>query len=199
MNAISKEQFLQWAATHGLTLDPKYPQAAVLHYTAGGDSRFWAVPTEPQRRPRFITTLLERLGEWETCYVWRHLGRWPQPGKMNPGRPNERVEYQILRGLGLPMGTADVVCFSRDEIDLLITLIFSTTIFGWSVGHDLYIVPDHARQILQTNHHDAIYVKFREAGHVDAWVAALAEAGFALPNDLPDATFKRPSWMPDVE
>jgi hypothetical protein len=195
VTSVSEAEFLRWAATRGLAPDSDYPQSAVLKYRAGGESRFWLVPPQPERRPYFIAMLLELLGEWEACYVWRHSGSWPGVYDMT-GRVNDRIEYQILRGIGMPMASADVVCFSRGEIDLLITLIFSTTIFGWSVGEDLYIVPDHARQILQTDHHDVIHVDFRDANDVDRWVAAMADEGFDLPDDPPDATFERPPWMP---
>jgi len=85
--------------------------------------------------------------------------------------------------------------FSHDESDTLITLIFSTTIFGWSVGEELYVVPDHARYILQTDHHDAIHVSFRNPEEVKRWTSVMAERGFPLPDKVPDETFRRPTWM----
>jgi hypothetical protein len=78
---------------------------------------------------------------------------------------------------------------------MLITLLFSTTFFGWSVGEVLYVVPDHAQQLIQTDHHDAVHVSFRTAGEVKRWVDSMAEEGFDLPDELPDETFKRPTWM----
>jgi hypothetical protein len=39
-----------------------------------------------------------------------------------------------MKLIDLPMGTADVVRFDRGEIDRLITLVFSTSIFGWFVN-----------------------------------------------------------------
>jgi hypothetical protein len=88
---------------------------------------------------------------------------------------------------------------SRSTADLsaLITLLFSTTIFGWSVGEDLLVVPDHARQLIQTDHHGVIHVSFRSVGDIEHWVSAMSRIGFDLPEDLPDETFKRPGWMPE--
>jgi hypothetical protein len=102
---------------------------------------------------------------------------------------------RILKGLGVPLGTADVVEFMRDEFDMLLTLIYSTTVFGVSVGEDLYIVPNDGRCILQTDHHDVIHVHFRQSAEVDRWVSEMAMRGFPLPEDLPDETFKQPPWM----
>jgi hypothetical protein len=85
---------------------------------------------------------------------------------------------------------------NRSEREALVTLLFSTTVFGWSVNEDVYVVPDHARQILQTDHHhDVVHVSFPAHGDMEDWVAKMSEEGFDLPHDPPDATFKRPSWM----
>lgn len=97
------------------------------------------------------------------------------------------------------MGTANVVTFERAELDKLVTLMFSTTIFGWSVDDDLYVVPDHARYILQTDHHNVIHVSCRSSADIDEWVSQMEERDFALPEELPDSTFKQPDWMKGEE
>ena len=194
MKSISEADFLQWAATKGLHLDPQYPQSAVLKFhDAPEDARFWEVPFEPHRRPHFIASLLDLLGDWQLCYVWRHMGSWPS--SVDSLRINDVVEFQILHGLGLPLGTADVVEFSRKELEKLVTLLFSTTVFGWSVGEDLYVVPDHGRAMLQTDHHGVIHVIGRDSADVQHWVTEMKHAGFSLPEAVPDSTFKIPSWM----
>jgi hypothetical protein len=197
MRTVSEHDFLSWAKGKGLVLDPQYPDAAVLDFSTGSDARFWTVPPEPERRPYLIASLLELLGDWQTCYAWRHLGSWPLPDVVDSRRINDVVELQILRGLGLPLGTADIVAFEHSDLDTLTTLLFSTTIFGWSVGEDLYIVPDHAQQILQTDHHGVIHVSFRDTAAIGSWVSEMAQRGFDLPDELPDETFRRPRWMPE--
>jgi hypothetical protein len=106
------------------------------------------------------------------------------------------VEYQILKGLGLPAGTADVVEFTHAESTVLLTLLFSSTIFGQSDADDLYVVPNHAQYLLQTDHHHVIHVVFRDSEDVEPLVSQMAERGFPLPDELPDETFKKPPWMP---
>jgi len=194
MKSISEAQFLEWATAKGLHLDPQYPHSAVLTFAdARKEARFWEVPSDANGRPHFVESLLKLLGDWQVCYAWRHLGSWPL--NVDPLRINEVVEHNILKGLGLPLGTADVVEFSREEIDKLATLMFSTTIFGCSVYEDLYVVPDHAQGLLQTDHHDVIHVLCRDPGDIRRWIEGMEQAGYPLPEDLPDSTFKRPSWM----
>jgi hypothetical protein len=137
--------------------------------------------------------MLDLLGDWASCFVWKHSGSWPSSA--NPERINDVVELRILSGLGLPLGTSEVVEFGRAEFDSLVTLIFSSTIFGWSVRDDLYVIPDHARCIMQTDHHDVVHVSFRDGEDLKRFVAGMENRGFPLPDDAPDATFKTRSWM----
>jgi hypothetical protein len=193
MQTLTEPEFLAWADRAGLALDPRYPESAVLVHPDPDQDRFWEIPAEPECRPYFIVSLLELMGDWQACYAWRHLGAWPESADRL--RINDVVELQILRGLGLPLGTGDVVKFERAELDKLVTLMFSTTVFGWSVGDDLYVVPEDARYILKTDHHDVIHVSFRNSADVDVWISQMQERGFSLPTDVPDATFKQPDWM----
>jgi hypothetical protein len=195
MNTVAPDEFLQWASAKGLRLDPKYPESAVLDFQSHTESRFWVVPPQPELRPYFLASLIDLMGEWQTCYAWRHLGNWPDSQCIDPPRINNAVEMLILKGLGLPLGTSAVVQFDRRERESLVTLLFSTTVFGWSVGEDVYVVPDHARQIIQTDHHNVVHVSFVDAGDLKRWVSKMSDEGFDLPDELPDATFKRPPWM----
>jgi hypothetical protein len=196
MKTLTEGTFLAWAESAGMCLDPRYPQSAVLVFRPDPQQdRFWEVPVEAEQRPYFLLSFLELMGDWQECYAWRHLGGWPSSG--TPRHINDAVERHILNGVGLPLGTADVVSFERAELDKLVTLMFSTTVFGWSVGDDLYVVPDHARYILQTDHHNVIHVSCRTSADVDEWVKQMEERGFSLPEDLPDSTFKRPTWLKD--
>ena len=194
MRSLSEKQFLDWASTRGIGVDENYPQLAVLTFKPDpNEDRFWETPPNPERRPYFALSLLELMGDWQSCYVWRHMGSWPESA--DALRINDNVELQILSGLGLPLGTADIVEFTRNELHKLVTLIFSTTIFGWSVGEDLYIVPDHGRFIVKTDHHNVVHVSFRNVADRDEFVKEMSSSGFSLPEELPDETFKRPDWM----
>jgi len=194
MRKLSESHFLNWAKEAGIHLDDRYPQSAVLTFRGESEQdRFWSVPDRPERRPYFFLSLLDLMGDWRSCYVWRHLGSWPTSA--NPFRINDVVELAIFRGLQLPLGTTDVVEFSREEMDKLVTLIFATTVFGWSVGEDLYVVPDHARHLMQTDHHEVIHVSFRNSQDLSSFVTEMKEREFPLPEDVPDRTFKQPAWM----
>jgi hypothetical protein len=198
MKTHPEEGFVAWAERSGFQIDPRYPESAVLTFRPDKEhDRFWRVPNPPERRPYFIASLLECMGAWQACYAWRHLGSWPRSAV--PERINDVVELRILEGLGLPLGTNAVVEFSRAEYDRLVTLLFSTTIFGWSVGEDLYVVPDHGQHLLQTDHHGVIHVSFRTEDSLNHCIAEMDRRGFPLPDEVPDPTFKPPRWMKNSE
>jgi hypothetical protein len=68
-----------------MVLDPAYPNSAVVGFQGGhSDARFWLVPEKPERRPHFMATMLELMGDWTSCCVWRHLGSWPAPFRRRP-------------------------------------------------------------------------------------------------------------------
>lgn len=194
MKTLSKADFIAWVRGRRIDLHESYPTTAILSFTPElGHDRFWCVPRAPERRPSFIAAILDLLGNWASCFVWRHSGSWPSAA--DPERTNDVVELRILRGLGLPLGTSEVVEFTRTELDALVTLIFSNTIFGWSITDDMYVIPDDARWIIQTDHHDVIHVSFRHPEDLERFAKEMEDRGFPLPDKVPDATFKTPNWM----
>jgi hypothetical protein len=109
--------------------------------------------------------------------------------------PGEAVAGVLLNGAGVPNEYAGAACFQAGEVGRVIALLYASLAFGWSVADDLFVIPDHGRQFLQTDHHGVVHVCFAVAGRVQGYVEHMAADGFLLPNDLPDETFKRSEWM----
>jgi hypothetical protein len=196
MKTHSEPAFLRWAEKRGIVVDPAYPNSAALTFqNQSHESRFWVVPARPERRPGFMLSLLDLMGTWQACFVWRHLGAWPSEANIDALRINDCVEFEILRGLGAPLGSNKIIEFQQNESTRLVMLLFSTSIFGWSVGEDLYVVPSTGRCFLKTDHHGVVHVEFCDMADVELSVSAMAECGFPLPDELPDKTFKQPDWM----
>lgn len=196
MKSLAEADFLRWAEDRDLAVDARYAKMAILEFRPASDhERFWCIPDQARRRPHFIASILELAGPWDTCFAWRHLGSWPSQERLDPRRTNDTIEFELLKGIGIPLGTAEVPEFQDGDLYSLVSLLFVTSIFGWSVGEDLYVVPDNAQYILMMSHHGVVHVKFRNEGNIDTWVSKMTERGFPLPDDPPDETFKRPSWM----
>ena len=194
MKTCSEEQFFAWGKENGIEVVGDYATSTSLSFKPdSGLERFWATPIRPERRPHFLYLMLRLMGECDSYFVWRHMGSWP--AAPDPNDLHEKIEFHLLRSVGLPMGTTEVVQFDGSEFVELVTLLLTTTVFGWSVGEDLYIVPDHARYIMKTSHHDVVYVSFRRQLDLDSYVQEMAKADFPLPTGVPDGTFSIPDWM----
>jgi hypothetical protein len=194
MQAVSGEEFVRWTAGRGIGVDPRYPDSGCLILLPRADhARFWVVPADPAAWPDFVASLLGGLDEWTTGLLWRRSGGWPQFGQSRSY--NEGVRDVILRGAGIPDGWPGAVRFNRGEEDALVAVLFVSMAFGWCVDDDLFFVPDHARQLVQTDHHDVVHAECGSEERVRELVAHMAAEGYELPAEPPDETFKRPAWM----
>jgi hypothetical protein len=63
------------------------------------------------------------------------------------------------------------------------------------VTKDFYVMPSNGNCLIQLSHHAVVHISCATAEQMDKVVAAMSAAKYELPTDLPDATFKRPSWM----
>jgi hypothetical protein len=86
--------------------------------------------------------------------------------------------------------------YSRSEQFAVSAVMFAYLAFGWCSDDDLFFIPDHGRQVIQTDHHDVIHVECADEGRVLEFVSHLESAGYLLPVEPPDATFLWPRWMP---
>src|SRR5262249_28594514 len=130
---------------------------------------------------------------WATGFLWPRSGAWP--ASAGSRSYNEGVRGVVLRGAGIPDGWAGAVRFGREEEDALLAVVFAYLAFGWCVDDDLFFIPDHGRQLLQTNHHGVIHAECASEERVRQLVEYMSTAGYTLPTAPPDGTFKRPPWM----
>jgi hypothetical protein len=194
MEVLSNEDYLNWAASVGIGFDSRFPGAQVLGFhPARYFARFWTLPDDPGAWPHFASCLLRGLDEWGAVYLWPRSGQWPRTEK--DSSRNERVRDVILRGAGIPTGLSGAIRFSRNEEDTILALIFASFAFGCYIGDDVYVIPEHGRQLLRTDHHGVVHARCLDEQRIEALVAHMAGAGYELPTELPDVTFKWPSWM----
>lgn len=195
MNTLTEDDFFRWAETVGIGLDERYPHSGCLaHRTYSNHRRFWVLPPDPEAWPSFVSQFLQGMDPWTHCYVWPRHGRWPNSKKSQ--YPTEGVRDITFRGAGVPDGWEGAVRFNQDEKDAVIAITFVQLAFGWSTPDDLFIIPDHGRQLIQTDHHDVVHVTCLDEERALRFVEFMSDAGYELPTDVPDRTFRRPSWMP---
>lgn len=194
MKTLKEAAFLKIIEEKGILQDSKYPQSAILSYHPDLDlARFWTWPGEAHRIPFFVEAILDAFDEWESIYIWRHLGSWSVNSSST--RITDEVQSIVYQGAGIKDTTSDILHFERSEFSQIVTLIFNQIVFGWNVGDDIYFVPGHGKQFAKTDHHDVVHVKFKEEVMIAPFIEAMKAVGFELPDDAPDETFKKPDWM----
>ena len=141
--------------------------------------------------------ILDSLDPLAAGYLWPRSGRWPATAECLTR--NERVRQVTLRGAGVPDGWAGAIRSDCDEADVAVAVLCAFLTYGWHSPDDVWFVPDHGRQVVQTDHHDVIHAECRDEGRVSALVERMEQAGYPLPSEPPDATFKWPAWMSPPE
>jgi hypothetical protein len=108
--------------------------------------------------PNYLARFLHGLDTWMTIVLWPRNGHWPTPEQSEPRDFGEIVRCVILRGAGLPSGWAGAIRFSKEEEPIVLAALFSFLVFGWCENDDVYVIPDHGRQMLLVSHHDEVQV-----------------------------------------
>jgi hypothetical protein len=192
VEAIPVAQFLAWATDLNIGPHPDYPAHLTL-LPPTDHARFWVLPGDPAAWPHFVSALLGGLDPWAASYLWPRSGQWPATAECLTR--NERVRQVTLRGAGVPDGWAGAIRCDRTEADTAVAVLCAFLTYGWHSPDDVWFVPDHGRQVVQTDHHDVVHAECRDEGRVLALVDHMARAGYTLPSEPPDATFKWPTWM----
>ena len=192
MRTIPEKQVLPWLSERHLDMGDHYPEKVSVRFK-DDFSRFWNVPVNPEARSDLIDTILRLTEPWSECLVWKPDGSWMETA--DDDRINDVVQLHLLRGLGLPLGTADAVLFEHSEKTKLVSLAFLNTIFGWCVGDDMLIIPDSGLFIVKTDHHNVIHVSCKSESAMEKFIEGMKKEDFPLPEEPPDSTFKLPKWM----
>jgi hypothetical protein len=192
MELISETALKKWLAKRNLLWEEKYGRIDIPGDAR--ESRFWVLPEPARRIVYFLTVALESIDPWEQLVICKQgASGWYSADAGD--RPLEAVHDQVVASTGLPREFRGAIRVDRTDYTSILTLLFNQLLFGWCMWDDVYVIPDHADQIIKTSHHDVLHVDFRDRKRVDSFVAAMAAREFLLPETVPDGTFKTPHWM----
>ena len=191
MQPISTHNFLEQAKAAGIGYDPRYPAAqSLIFLPPSGYSRFWLRPERPSKWPHFVTSLLDAAGARDTVLACPRRGTWPDMATVRD--PLDRTQAVMSTVLGVPSGWSGAIASDVRERDRLVALLVMQL---FEPVNDLYVLPLAGAGFLQISHHDVVHVSCVTAEGIESVVSAMSAARYELPNELPDATFKRPAWM----
>ena len=194
MEAVDEVAFLSWSASRGVTPDGRYnPPRCLVFQHDRSESRFWERPPRPGDSRAFFGHLLAGLEPWRVCYLWPRGGRWSNP---HPARNRLEEDRDLgLYGVSVRDGFRGALACRAGQAEHLLDLIEDRSRSALCVYDDLFVLPDHATQILYWDHHEVVHVECADAAEMERFVLHMSRGGYALPEALPDETFKRPGWM----
>jgi len=194
MQLISTEQFIEQAAKNGIILDPIYSAPKCLVYAKDAtESRWWNIPKAGDELLRFFSHLLQSTEAWSSCYLWRRGGSWPNFHP--PHNLLDEICIKVKVGQSIPDDYCGAVNYVFDEREHLLGQVTMHVKTGWCVQDDLFIIPDHGRFLIHTDHHGVVHVTTVEQAGMMQLIERMAVGGHNLPEEPLDWTFKRPAWM----
>ena len=193
---ISHQQFLDWLQSRGIGIDPAYPDSEEISFVeslnVSKSSRFWCFPECTHRWMNFVATLMACCEPWERLCIWPQHGNWRE---IDTSQILGRQMAVMRNNVGVPSGFKGGLIVDREELAIAETILFTCLSFGWRAYLDVYLIPDHGRHIIRTDHHEVVHVTFGEQQELDEFVERMAQAGFHLPKLLPDETFRPVDWI----
>ncbi len=194
IKSLSTEAFAVWTADRGIGRNPQYPQSDHLVFTAESVSRYWPFPRAASDVPRFVSTLLSAVRPNDRYWVYPDRGVWTH-GREADSWPQTRVWATAVHAIGVPAGLRGAVGFNSTDWNALCAMLFLLVTLGPSVLIDTLVIPEHGHALLYFEHHQVVWVAFRDQAGLDAVVSAMDGAGYPLPTEPPDETLKPVPWM----
>ncbi|HET7584961.1 MAG TPA: hypothetical protein VFK13_08640 [Gemmatimonadaceae bacterium] len=189
MHTVNNATFLAEMQAAGITLQPGSYRLSFGRYEE--TDRFWTLPWPPQDVAGLLTFVLSHVAPTTYCDAWRPGGVWHE----SEPSYTDAVREVLLRGFSIPPEHCGALRFDRSEATALTALVLAFSIASWNINDDLCLVPDNHQYIVRLSHHAVLHVECRVPDLVEPLVAHMASCGWDLPTEVPDPTFKVPSWI----
>lgn len=195
MQTISRSAFLQWAAERGISSDPRYPRFESLIFNDDpGDFRYWEYPQAASEAPHFINAMVKAMGVDQRYWLYPGRGCWSL-GHDADSWPQSKIWKTLLQSIGVPDGFIGAVCVEPEERDVFFALLFLQVMLGPSVHIDMLVVPEAGDALLFFEHHKVVHMRFLNPARLRGVISAMEGAGYSLPLEPPDGTFKPIPWV----
>ena len=198
MEVIPEQEFRAWLADGGIGPHSRWGDTDTLVCLASEDlSRFWFPSFVPSDLQGFISAALYAAspnGPW--FMMRRGGGAWYESNPDTAPGSNVILD-SFLRAAGVPEGAEGALRFEPSDWQAQTIVAVAHYVFGWSVGEDLHLFGEERDCAMMTSHHGELAVHFPGEERLERFRVAMLEAGYDLPAELPDETFKSPDWLKD--
>jgi hypothetical protein len=117
---------------------------------------WWRLAQDARVRLWMLAITLEWLGE-SALLAWRPAD-WPHAEWVSRQDDSAVVEFEIMKGVGVPIGSDALLCADQSDYGSLLTLAYCAADLGWAPTHDLFLFAPIAGRLARVTHHDALGV-----------------------------------------
>jgi hypothetical protein len=196
VKVIDEAQFRAWLAEGGIGPHSRWGNTDTLVCVESEElSRFWFPSNIPSELPGFILAALRAASSGGPHYLLkRGGGNWYESDLESAPGSNVIIDA-LLKAAGVPAEAAGGLRFEKEDWKALSIVSQAYYVNGWSVGEDLHMFGEERDCAMMISHHGELIVHFPNWERLERFQTTMLEAGYDLPTELPDETFKRPDWM----
>jgi hypothetical protein len=188
MQILEDVRFLGWLQQRGIIADPHAGTGDRLTFAEGTPvDRLWRPAGIVSDVPGFVHAALDGALQGGPWWLWRRGGGpWMDEFGEEGGLRNASLD-RLLEGLGYG-GASGALRLGIKEMPDLWLIVNAFFVFGWSVGEDLYVVPDDCSCILVFSHEGWLEGRFPDAARADAFAAGLGRLATPVEPPRPRTT-----------
>lgn len=180
MQILEDVRFFGWLQQRGIVADAARGTGDRLTFAEGTSvERWWTAAGIVSDLPLFVSTALTASGQgpW---WLWRRGGGpWMDEFGEAGGWRNASLD-RLLEALGYG-GASGALRLGIKEMTDLFLIVNAFFVFAWSVGEDLYVVPDDCSCILLFSHEGRMEALFPSEERAATFAAALGTLGVPVP------------------
>jgi hypothetical protein len=173
MQILEDVRFFGWLQQRGIIADPLWTTGDRLVFAEGETVEHrWRPAGIVSDLPGFVHQALDGAQQGGPWWLWRRGGGpWMDEFGQEGGMRNASLD-RLLEGLGYG-GASGALRLGIKELPDVWLIVNAFFVFAWSVGEDLYVIPDDCSCILLFSHEGWLDARFPSAERAAAFRAAL--------------------------
>ena len=173
MQILEDVRFIGWLQQRGIVTDPERGTGDLLTFAEGAvQEQRWRPGGIVSDLPGFVWGMLEAAMQGGPWWLWRRGGGpWMDQFGEEGGMRNGALDM-LLESLGFG-GASGALRLGAKELPELWLIVNAFFVFAWSVGEDLYVIPDDCSCVLLFSHEGYVDARFPSAERAESFRAAL--------------------------
>jgi len=186
MQILEDDRFFGWLRQRRIISDPKWGTGDRLTFAEGAVERRWRPDGIVSDLPGFVDSVLTAAMPGGPWWLWRRGGGpWMDEFGAEGGLRNGSLD-RLLEALGFG-GASGALRLGIKEMPDLWLIIHAFFVFAWSVGEDLYVIPENCSCVLLFSHEGWVEGRFPDEAHAGTFADAISPSANPLEPPRPRA------------